>query len=129
LSGVIYAIAEYPDGRDRAYEVLDGRRARYMVAKTQSTKIGRASFFIQGDPREPGEELLCTLSSVHPADGWQEKRATARWPLLDLERYTTPTAPPDDDGWSTEVMVFADLGAQYFLIDPKGRVRVTADCS
>jgi hypothetical protein len=128
-TGVIYATDEYPDGRERVYEALEGRNAVWMVADTQSTKIGRSTYFVQNDPRRPGEELLCTLSSVSPAPtGLDKTRASARWPLLDLERYATPTEPPDIDYWSTEMMVFADEGAQYFLIDREGRVRVTGDC-
>lgn len=127
LSGVVCEFAEYPHGRDRVDEVLR-HRFPYLVAVTQATKIGRASFFIQADRRLAGEELLCTLSSVLPADcDGGERRATARWPQLDLERYATPTAPPDDDGWSIERMTFGDLGALYFWIDRDGRVRVTAD--
>jgi hypothetical protein len=128
-SGVIYATDEYPNGMKRAYEALGMRGSVYLVADTQSTKIGRSTFFIQNDPRQPGEELLCTLSSVYPADShWKAKRATARWPLLDLERYHTPAAPPSINGWSTETMEFAGTGAQYFLIDGEGRLRVAADC-
>ncbi len=123
LSGHIYRTNEYPESRD-VFEKA-GHDQCYLFPTTQSTKIGRETFFIQGDPRGPDDELLCALNSVHPTT----YPPGAKWPFIGLETLPEDWDKPDDDyQWGRYQMMFGDVGCMYFLIDKRGNVTWTSDC-
>ena len=123
LSGHIYRTNEYPESFDVFEEA--GHDQSYLFPTTQSTKIGRETFFTQNDPRGPDNELLCALNSVHPTS----YPPGAKWPFIGLERLPDDWDKPDDkDGWGKYEMMFADVGCMYFLIDKQGKVTWTWDC-
>lgn len=118
LSGHIHRTNDYPDSWD-VFE-QEGHYQSYLFPTTQATKIGRETFFTQHDPREPGEELLCALNSVHPSQ--------SKWPFIDLEELPEDWDKPDDHyGWGKYHMMFADVGCFYFVIDEDGNVSWTMD--
>jgi hypothetical protein len=122
LSGHIYRTNEYPESRD-VFEQA-GHSQCYLFPTTQSTKIGRETFFIQNDPRGPDDELLCALNSVHPTT----YPPGAKWPLIGLDTLPADWDKPDDSyGWGKFRMMFADVGCMYFLIDQHGNVSWTWD--
>jgi hypothetical protein len=117
LSGHIHRTSEYPDSWDVFCQ--EGHNQCYLFPTTQSTKIGRETFYVQNDPRGPDDELICALNSVDPL-AWPPG---AKWPFIGLE-----TLP---DGWDKRGehfewghyrMMFADVGCMYFMIDKKGTV-------
>lgn len=118
LSGVIYRCNEYPDSWD-VFE-KEGHYQYYLFPSTQSTKIGRETYFIQHDVRDDGEELLCALNSIHPSK--------QTWPFLDLEQLPDDWDKPEDHyEWGKYRMMFADVGCIYFVIDTKGKVTWAMD--
>lgn len=120
LSGHIYRTNEYPDSWD-AFEQAGHNRC-YLFPTTQSTKIGRETFFTQGDPRGPDDELFCALNSVHPA----AYPPGAKWPFIGLEILPDDWNKPEDHyEWGKYRMMFADVGCMYFLIDKNGKVTWT----
>lgn len=123
LSGHLYRTNEYPESREIFEQA--GHYQSYLFPATQSTKIGRETFFIQNDPRGPRNELLCALNSVCP-DTWTPGR---KWPFIGLETIPGDSANPGEhSGWGKYEMMFADTGCMYFLIDDKGTVTWTWDC-
>ena len=122
LSGHIYRTNEYPASQE-VFEQA-GYRSGYLFATTQSTKIGRETFFTQLDPRGPEQELLCALNSIHP----NRYPRGAKWPFIGLETLPDDWKQPDDEyEWGKYRMMFADVGCMYFLIDKQGRVTWTWD--
>lgn len=122
LSGHIYRTNEFPDSRE-VFEKA-GHDQFYLFPATQSTKIGRETFFIQNDPRGPNDELLCALNSIHPTT----YPTGAKWPFIGLETLPDNWRKLDDDyGWGKYNMMFADVGCLYFLIDENGKVTWTWD--
>ncbi len=122
LSGHIYRTNEYPE----SWSVFEqaGHGQCYLFPTTQSTKIGRETFFTQNDPRGPTDELLCALNSVHPTT----YPPGAKWPFIGLETLPDDWNKPDDDyEWGKYRMMFADVGCMYFLIDRQGKVTWTWD--
>lgn len=118
LSGHIYRTNEYPESRGVFKE--EGHAEYYLFPTTQASKIGRETYFIQHDVRGPGEELLCTLNSLHPSK--------SKWPYIDLEDLPDDWNKPDEPyGWGRYRMMFADLGCLYFVIDEHGKVRWSLD--
>jgi hypothetical protein len=118
LSGHIHRTNEYPESRD-VFE-QEGHYQCYLFPTTQASKIGRETFFTQHDPRRPGDELICTLNSVHPSQG--------KWPFIDLEALPNDWDQPDDHyGWGRYRMMFADVGCLYFVIDEEGTVSWSMD--
>lgn len=118
----IYRTNEYPDSRD-VFERA-GHYNCYLFPTTQSTKIGRETFFIQNDPRGPGDELICALNSVHPTT----YPPGAKWPFIGLETLPDDWNKPDDySEWGRYRMMFADVGCMYFLIDATGKMTWTWD--
>jgi hypothetical protein len=125
LSGVIYRCNEYPNGRElfRNENIVDW----YLVPTTQSTKIGRTTYFIQDDPclfHDDPEgmevELLCTLNSLEP------KKI---WPFVDLETLPADANEPDDHWeWGRYRMFLGANGCMYFMIDKNGEVAWACDC-
>ncbi len=123
LFGHIYRTNEYPDSWD-VFEQA-GHYQFYLFPTTQSTKIGRETFFIQNDPRRPDDELLCALNSVHPTT----YPPGSKWPFIGLETLPDDWDKPDDHyEWGKYRMMFADVGCMYFLIDKQGKVTWTMDC-
>ena len=122
LAGHIYRTTEYPDSMD-VFE-QEGHESFWLFPTTQSTKIGRETFFIQDDPRGPEEELLCALNSIHPASGPSD----VKWPFIDLETLPDDGDKSDNhDDWGDYRMMFSDVGCFYFVIDESGRVRWVMD--
>ena len=122
LSGHIFRTYEYPDSWN-VFE-KEGLRQDYLLTTTQATKIGRETFFIQNDPREPGAELICALNSVHPT----VDPPGANWPFIDLETLPDDWNKPDSHyEWGKYRMLFADVGCIYFLIDRQGKVSWTME--
>ncbi|MCC5876153.1 MAG: DUF1963 domain-containing protein [Candidatus Sumerlaeia bacterium] len=116
LSGHIYRTYEYPEG-DEVFE-QEGHNEFWHFATTQSTKIGRETFFIQSDPRDPGNELLCALNSLHP-----DVYTRGKWPFIGLEDLPDDWNKPEEHyGWGKYQMMFADVGCMYFMIDKKGNI-------
>lgn len=118
LSGHIYRTNEYPESG----EIFDqeGHGSSYLFPTTQATKIGRVTYYIQGDPRAPGKELICTLNSIHPS--------RSKWPFIGLKELPDDWDKPDDNyGWGKYNMMFADVGCFYFLIDEDGAVTWSID--
>ncbi len=121
LSGHIYRTNEYPESGD-VFEQADHHQS-WLFPTTQSTKIGRESFSPQHDPRNDGEELLCTLNSVHP----KTYPPGAKWPFIGLETLPKGRNQPDN-GYNCENMMFGDVGCIFFVINKDGRVRWSWDC-
>jgi hypothetical protein len=122
LSGHIYRTNAYPDSRDVFRKA--GHYQYYLFPTTQSTKIGRETYFIQHDPRGPDVELFCALNSVDPAT----YPPGAKWPFIGLETLPNDWDKPEDNyGWGKYTMMFADVGCMYFLIDKNGNVTWTWD--
>lgn len=122
LSGHIYRTNEYPD----SWNVFEqgGHYQCYLFPTTQSTKIGRETFFTQNDPRGPNDELLCALNSVHPTT----YPPSSKWPFIGLEILPDDWDQPNDHyEWGKYRMMFADVGCMYFLIDENGKVTWTWD--
>ncbi|QDU87133.1 hypothetical protein Pla175_04890 [Pirellulimonas nuda] len=118
LSGHIYRTNEYPESWD-VFE-QEGHYQCYLFPTTQASKIGRETFFTQHDARGAGEELICTLNSVHPSK--------SKWPFIDLEELPDDWDKPDDHyGWGKYRMMFADVGCLYFVIDEDGNVSWSMD--
>ncbi|WP_197528793.1 DUF1963 domain-containing protein [Aeoliella mucimassa] len=123
LSGHIYRTNEYPE----SWEVFEqaGHDQCYLFPTTQSTKIGRETYFIQGGPNLLKRELFCALNSVDPPSYPSE----CKWPLIGLEALPDDWDQPDDhDGWGKYQMMFGDVGCMYFMIDEQGRVSWDWDC-
>jgi hypothetical protein len=116
LMGILHRTVEYPDA-EHAFQKL-GHYQHWLFATTQSTKIGRETWFIQNDPRRASEELLCTFNSLQP---------TKRWPLTNLESLAAPANGSVQKGDFNSLM-FGDVGCLYFLIDRHGKVRWEFDC-
>lgn len=118
LSGVIYRCNESPDSGGIFEQ--EGHDVYYLFPATQSTKIGRETYYIQHDVRGDGEELLCVLNSVYPSRN--------NWPFIGLK-----SLPKDWDqirepyGWGAYQMLFADVGCLYFVIDEDGNVDWSLD--
>jgi uncharacterized protein YwqG len=117
LSGVIYRCNDYPES-DAIFE-RQGHSQSYLFASSQSTKIGRETFYIQGDPRDEGQELICALSSLQPAK---------KWPYTDVEDFAQLGEKPKNRDWSKHKIMFGDVGCIYLLIDAKGKVTWAWDC-
>ena len=115
LSGHIHRTHAFPDAWELFYEAGHGQS--FYFAASQSTKIGRETFFIQHDPRWPGgsKERFCALSSVHP----RRYPPGAKWPFIGAETM------PDDGPWK---WMMGDVGCMYFLIDRRGRISIELDC-
>lgn len=113
LSGQIYRTSEYPESWD-VFEQA-GHYQSYLFPTSQSTKIGRETYFIQHDIRGEREELICALNSVHPSKG--------KWPFVGLESLPDDWDQPDEPyEWGKYRMMFADVGCLYFVIDRQGEV-------
>lgn len=122
LSGHIYRTNEYPASGDIFEQA--GHYNCYLFPTTQSTKIGRETFFTQNDPRGPDDQLLCALNSVHPST----YPSGAKWPFIGLETLPEDWNQPNDDyEWGKYRMMFADVGCMYFMIDKNGVVSHTWD--
>ncbi len=121
LAGEIYRTNEYPNSVDVFRQL--GHYRSYLLASTQSTKIGRETFVIQGDPRNEDQEFFCALSSIQPS---------GQWPFTNMERL--PEIPLSERmsnehfGWNDYEMILGDAGCMYFMIDRDGNVTWTADC-
>ena len=76
LSAHLYRTNEYPESWD-VFEQA-GHNQSYLFPVTQASKIGRETFYIQNDAREEGEDLLCTLNSLHPTN--------SNWPFYRHEK-------------------------------------------
>jgi hypothetical protein len=123
LSGHIYRTNEYPDSWD-VFEQA-GHDQCYLFPTTQSSKIGRETRFVQGDPRRQNQELLCALNSVYP----DTYTTDAKWPFIGLETLPEGWDKPDEhSGWGQYKMMFGDTGCMYFMIDGQGQVTWTWDC-
>ena len=82
--------------------------------------MGRATFFIQNDPRSVGQELFCTLNSLQPNE---------KWPFVNLETLPADADETDDlYEWGRYRMLFGDDGCMYFMIDENGKVTWVSDC-
>jgi hypothetical protein len=113
LSGHIYRTKEYPESV-HVFED-EGHYQYWLFPVTQATKIGREAYYIQGDVRDSGEELFCTLNSIDPSE--------SPWPFIDLENLPDDWDEPGDHyGWGKYRMMFADVGCLYFVIDEMGKV-------
>jgi hypothetical protein len=122
LSGHIYRTNEYPDSHDFFGQF--GYSQSYLLPVTQSTKIGRETFYTQGYPWDDDEELLCALNSVHPT----VYPPGAKWPFIGMEHLPDDWDKPDDHyGWHKYKMMLADVGCMYFFIDDDGKVTWTWD--
>lgn len=118
LAGVIHRTCEYPEAGN-AFASL-GHYQDWLFATTQSTKIGRATWFIQNDPRRKGEILLATFNSLQP-----EKK----WPFTNREALPPGTNPDGGmHGFGNYTIMFGDVGCMYFLMNAKGRIRWECDC-
>ncbi|MBL8901176.1 MAG: DUF1963 domain-containing protein [Planctomycetes bacterium] len=118
LAGLRHRTFEYPEAQD-AFEA-EGHYMAYLLATTQSTKIGRETHFIQNDPRSGDTELLCALSSIHPDE---------TWPFANMEALPKGhNQKPVHYGWGRYEMMFGDVGCLYVLIDAQGRLSWAADC-
>lgn len=118
LSGEIYRCNEYPDSSE-VFE-QEGHYQAYLLAASQSTKIGRETFVIQNDPRERGQEFICALNSVRPSK---------KWPFTNMEQLPRNILKDDEHyGWGPYEMMFGDVGCMYFMIDKRGTVTWASDC-
>lgn len=118
LAGEIHRCREYPESWDIFEQ--EGHYQTYLFVCSQSSKIGRETFFIQNDPREEGTELICALDSIGPAK---------KWPFTNME--ALPNDQMEDKshyGWGAYQMMFGDGGCMYFMIDEKGNVTWASDC-
>lgn len=113
MAGQIWRTEEYPDAID-IFE-KEGHYEPWLFATTQSTKIGRTTWYIQQDPTKPGEELLCTFNSFQLAD---------TWPFVNIADLKAMTEKQRE---LSEIML-GDVGTLYVLIDQRGHVRYVADC-
>ena len=113
LHGALYRTNEFPE----SYDIFEreGHFQYYLFGTTQASRIGGETFFIQDDPRESGEEILCTLNSIMP-----EK--SEEFPFLNHEKPLTGREEVRME------FLFWDVGCLYFLIDRQGQVRWTLDC-
>lgn len=112
LYGALHRTKEYPESGDVFRR--EGHYQHHLFATTQASRIGGETFSIQGDPRERGERLLCTLNSILPSEG--------EYPFLNHEKPLTSTKR------ERAKFVFGDVGCLYFLIDEKRRVRRAMHC-
>ena len=114
LSAELHRCNEYPDGDD----AFEKEGYGFLFATSQSTKIGRRTFYIQGDPRRDDQEQICALNSIVPAD---------TWPFTNVENI--PSADYwSEDGWGPYEMMLGDEGCMYFMIDAQGKVTWDMDC-
>ena len=119
LAGEIHRCNEYPDSSD-AFD-QEGHANSYLFATSQSTKIGREASIIQNDPRENGQEFICTLNSIMPSQ---------EWPFTNMEALPAdPMESEEHHGWGAYQMMFGDVGCMYFMIDAKGNVSWASACS
>ncbi len=118
LAGELHRCNEYPDSTE-IFE-KEGHYESYLLSKSQSTKIGRETYVIQGDPRKKGQEFICALSSVQPKE---------KWPFTNMEALPRSISDGDEesDGELYEMM-FGDVGCIYFMIDTRGNVTWASDC-
>lgn len=118
LSGEIHRCNEYPDSWD-VFE-QEGHYSVYLLVTSQSTKIGRETFFIQSDPRDLEQELICALSSIQTAE---------IWPFTNMERLPEVEKGNNEHyGWGPYEMMFHDVGCMFFMIDGKGRITWDGAC-
>lgn len=112
---------DYPDAEDVFYN--EGHDDFWLFARSQATRIGGTTWFIQGDQREGDETLLCTLNSI-------EVVADAKYPFVNLE--SARDLPGVKIGTLNLIkelsLEFGDAGCVYFVIDPEGEVRWWSDC-
>lgn len=117
LAGVRYRALEYPAANDVFAEL--GHYQHWLLATTQSTKIGKETWFIQRDPRGEGETLLCTFNSLQPDDSW---------PFTNTESFSDASTKFGLQAGNLDAMMFGDVGCFYFLLDEEGEVRWEFDC-
>lgn len=118
LTGVLHRTFEYPDSWD-VFESL-GHYQAYLFDTTQSTKISTETHFIQGDPSNPDQRLLCVLSSIQPSKNW---------PFIDLETLPDDRGEDEDNyGWGKYEMMFGDVGCMYFFVNSTGKISWSSDC-
>jgi hypothetical protein len=118
LAGEIYRCNEYPDSSEIFEQ--EGHNEAYLLAASQSTKIGRETFVIQNDPRKRGQEFICALNSVQPSK---------KWPFTNMEQFPPSEQKVDEHyGWGLYEMMFGDVGCMYFMIDKRGNVTWASDC-
>jgi hypothetical protein len=125
LFGVRYRGSEYPQAVDE-FEKIDCGQS-YLLAVSQSTKIGTEAWWIQGMPDVPEEcHLIATLNSLELVS-MKEPR---RWPLIDLE-VLPPTQKSKHDGhygWNAYEMMLGDVGCIYILHGKSGVTYWRFDC-
>jgi hypothetical protein len=117
LAGVLHRSHEYPDAEPTFHNL--GHYQHWLFATTQSTKIGRETWFIQNDPRSENEHLLCTLNSLQPH---------SKWPFVNLESLGVEEKHDAAPSADFDMLMFGDVGCIYFLINKAGQVRSVFDC-
>lgn len=89
----------------------------YFLLQWQATQIGRAPFFIQGDPELPGR-LLCTISSVNP-----NQHQPYPW-----VNHPDPLMPEDEWDFNGNRLMIGDAGCIYISIDDQQKLHWCDSC-
>ncbi|MFZ1937336.1 MAG: DUF1963 domain-containing protein [Thermoguttaceae bacterium] len=119
--GAIYRTNEYPES-EGVFE-QEGHESYWLFAKTQATRIGGDTWFIQydHDPRQQGETLLCTFNCVYLKG---RAGSEVRFPFVNVDS----SRRLSKEQISTMRIILGDCGCLYFLVDEQGNVRWEHQC-
>jgi hypothetical protein len=118
--GVIYRTNDYPASEEVFRQ--EGHDSYWLLARTQATRIGGDTWFIQydRDPRRKGESLLCTFNCVYFKG---DVRSDVRFPFVNVESSKQLSKEQID----AMQIPMGDCGCIYFLVDAQGNVRWESD--
>jgi hypothetical protein len=121
--GYIYRAVNFPKAKPKPkYKTSLTYRGRevfseYYLFQYQATQIGRAPFYIQGEPGLPGQPL-CTISSIGT-------NPHSPWPWVN---HPEPVYRPDESYRIDEGnFMYGDTGCIYISMDDACRLHFTGD--
>jgi hypothetical protein len=116
LAGIIYRLKEYPN----VISKLVSLDVNLAFAVSSSTRIGQETLFLQNDPRQQNEELICVLSAVGSCKPWS---------FLNMMQVDPNESKRGEHfEWGPNHMALGDAGSLYFLLATDGSIRCDFQC-